>query len=298
MASEVYEREGWRLVCPADADSFSRDLRDKLIGAGIAAAAGTGGLPNRRSRHAATYQVRALGEQGRAALNAFVKIYDGPSGLGALKRFLRGSRAAHAARVSAALRAMGFGVPRLILWGEESASGRTMLATECAEGTSLAGYLGERTEVERKGEVLHALGAEIARLHRAGYIHGDLTPYNVFLASLLPPRFVFIDHDRTRRAFLFGRRRRQLRNLVQLLRFDLPRLTSADRMQIFRAWAEGLDLRRPKPVMRRGFDMLELRVARDRRKARRPAASQQAAVTGEAVTPNGAAAAQRAGGAG
>jgi len=59
-----------------------------------------------------------------------------------------------------------------------------------------------------------ALGAEIARLHRAGYIQGDLTPCNFFVTLLEPAQFVFIDHEHTRSTFLsrFGRPR--MRNLV------------------------------------------------------------------------------------
>ena len=64
--------------------------------------------------------------------------------------------------------------------------------------------------------MLRALGAEVARLHRAGYIHGDLTPYNIFVTGLQPPQFVFIDHERTRRTILSRFERPRMRNLVQL----------------------------------------------------------------------------------
>ena len=64
-----------------------------------------------------------------------------------------------------------------------------MLVAERAEGVSLAAFLaepprspaGQKGRVLQKRAVLRALGAEVAALHRAGFIHGDLTPYNVFV---------------------------------------------------------------------------------------------------------------------
>lgn len=264
---EIRERGGWRFWLAPDADGLGYEALDKLIGAAIAAVS-DGRMPNRRSRHATTYKVRT-GEPGIDGLDAFVKIYDSPSGLGAIKRLIRGSRAAHVARICSALHDLDFSVPRVILCGEETASGRAMLVTPRADGTPLSSYLGEPRDDTRKREILEALGREIARLHRAGYIHGDLTPYNVFLASGDPLRFTFIDHDRTRVAFIAGRCRRQLRNLVQLLRFDLPGLTTNDRMRVLDAWAGGFGVRRRDALMRRAFRMLRLRAARDRGKAPR-----------------------------
>jgi hypothetical protein len=103
----------------------------------------------------------------------------------------------------------------------------------------------------------------VARLHRAGYIHGDLTPYNIFVVQTQPPRFIFLDHDRTRRGFPAGRRYRQLRNLVQLGRFDLPGLSNADRLRVFRAYADGLGLKRWHAMARRVARMLARRRRKD-----------------------------------
>jgi len=283
---EVIDRAGWRLELSGEASILSDMIRDKLIGLSVASAAGENGPPNRRSRYAATYQIR-LGGASPEAFDAFVKVYDPPRNSDRLKRWLGGSRASRAARAAALLAASGINAPRILLRGEEPATGRTMLVAERAEGVSLAAFLAElprspageqgrvlqKRRVQQKREVLRALGAEVAALHRAGFIHGDLTPYNVFVTDSTPIRFAFIDHDRTRRAFAPGRRRRQLRNLVQLLRFDLPRLTAADRMRIFRAWSAGLELQRRDRVMHRGFKMLKLRIARDfRSKSARSAA--------------------------
>ena len=289
VRGEVTDRGGWRLQFAPAAATLSDVIRDKVITVSVAAAAGQHGLPVRRSRHAVTYQVRAGGVRPEA-LDAFVKVYDPARGLGgALRHIMGGGRAAHAARISAALAARGFGVPRVILCGEEAATGRTMMVAERAAGTSIAAFLAEPSGPQaerrmlRKREVLRALGTEIARLHRAGFIHGDLTPYNVFVADSAPICFTFIDHDRTRRAFAIGRRRRQLRNFVQLLRFDLPRLTASDRLRIFQAWTAGLDLQRRNSIMHRGFKMLKLRIARDSRKLSYAKAEQGMATAGPAI---------------
>ncbi len=282
---ERREQAGWRFEFPPGPVRLSDAERDGLIGLALAAI-DDGRWPDRRSRHAATYRLNA-GAGSDSAQESFVKVYDSPRGPAALKHLIRGSRAAHSARVSAALAARGFAVARVILFGHElaSAAGRAMLVTERAQGASVAAFLGGpgRPGIARKREVLRALGAEVARLHRSGYIHGDLTPYNVFLADSTPASFVFIDHDRTRRAFAVGRRRRQLRNLVQLFRFDLPRLTRADRMRVFQAWARGLKLRRRNLVMRRTFNMLKIRIARDLARAPAGAAPLNSRATGTPI---------------
>jgi len=113
----------------------------------------------------------------------------------------------------------------------------------------------------RKRAMLRALRGEVARLHRAGFVHGDLTPYNLFVVQSEPPRFIFLDHDRTRPGFPAGRRYRQLRNLVQLGRFDLSGLSNADRLRFFRAYAAGLGFTRWRPMARRVARMLARRRA-------------------------------------
>jgi hypothetical protein len=88
--------------------------------------------------------------------------------------------------------------------------------------------------------LLRRLGAEIARLHGAGFVHGDLVPPNLRVTG---ERFVFLDNDRTRRSRLLvhlaGRR-----NLVQLGRFVVPGLTLADRARVLAAYAAGRRLAR------------------------------------------------------
>ncbi len=269
--TKLLERDGWRLEFTPESAGLEPGLRELLWDTAIAVAnQGAAGV-YRRSRHATTYLMRVWGEPVGEPMVVFIKVYDVPRGLDAIKRRLRGSRAAHAARAAAILCAHGFAVARPMLFGEERSSGRELLMTEAVDGTPLDGLLSApatrsgRGQADLRPAIFDALGAEVARLHRAGYIHGDLTPHNVFVAGLEPPRFVLLDHDRTRRAFAIGRRRRQLRNLVQLMRFELPGMTQADRTQIIRAWAAGLGLWRHDAATRRALRMLQARIARDRR---------------------------------
>jgi hypothetical protein len=85
-----------------------------------------------------------------------------------------------------------------------------------------------------KRALLRALGTVVGRLHRAGFVHGDLVPPNVWLDA--GGRFVFLDNDRTRRSRLLvalaGRR-----NLVQLGRFVVPGVTMTDRARVLAAYA-------------------------------------------------------------
>ena len=88
---------------------------------------------------------------------------------------------------------------RLIAYGRESASGREIMVTPRAEGEVRCARSRRcaTRPVDRKRAVLRALGAEIARLHRCGFVHGDLTPFNILFVRAEPPRFVLIDHERT-----------------------------------------------------------------------------------------------------
>jgi Lipopolysaccharide kinase (Kdo/WaaP) family len=214
-----------------------------------------------RSRHAVTYLTR-IGEETGDALEVYVKTYEAPRGTAALKRMVRGGRAEHVLRVTAALHQAGFSTPPLLLSGVHDASGRTMLSSARADGSSLIDLIADGSSPEHKRALLRALGSEVARLHRAGFVHGDLTPHNIFVVHSEPARFIFLDHDRTRTAFPAGRRYRQLRNLVQLGRFDLPGLSNADRLRVLRAYA-GPGRAHWRSLARRVARMLARRRRRD-----------------------------------
>jgi len=252
-------REGWRLSFAEAASGLTTELREQLITLALAAVGGTVGRALRRSRSATTFKV-SLGKG--SPREVFIKVLDRPRGLKRLKTMVRGPRSLHVARVTAALGMAGLLAPPVLLYGNEPASGREILLTAWAEGDgpfkALDGAIGH------KRPMLRALGAEIARLHRAGFVHGDLTPFNMFIVFGEPPRFIFVDHERTRRrTFIMGRQRRQLRNLVQLGRFDLPGLTRTDRMRVLRAYGGGLKRPTWRRLRRRAATMLARRIGRD-----------------------------------
>jgi Lipopolysaccharide kinase (Kdo/WaaP) family len=259
-ATEAIECEGWRLQI-ADA-GLASGLREAAVARALEAARGALGAPKRRSRHASTWHLRIA---AGVDLEIFIKLLDAPRGLEALKGLVRGGRVDHVARITQALNDAGFAAPTLLAYGRELASGREIMVTPQAEAEgplralkSLRAY-----PVDRKHAVLRALGAEIARLHRCGFVHGDLTPFNILFVRAEPPRFVLIDHERTRKAGPLAPRRRMLRNLVQLGRFDLPRITTTDRMRVVAGYTAMLERDARRALTRRLNAMFARRIRRD-----------------------------------
>ncbi len=259
------ERDGWSFRL-ADATSEAPDTRESVIALAVNAAKGTAGARIRCSRHAET----RLAKPGETEV--FVKIISPPKGLVRLKRLIRGAPSDHVAAITAALRRDGFRAPAPILWGSEARSGRQVIVTARAKGTLLPRLLREgRCAIGAKRSMLRALGAEIARLHRAGYIHGDLTPFNIIVEEVSPDaRFIFLDHERTRKTWLARFERPRLRNLVQLGHFDLLGVSRTDRMRVWRGYAEAQRAGRSRRQLRRLIRMIQTRLARDRRKMESP----------------------------
>ncbi|MGO9451333.1 MAG: lipopolysaccharide kinase InaA family protein [Candidatus Binataceae bacterium] len=258
----IVQRDGWTLVL-ADSRTLAPELREEVIVIALRAAAGTAGQRVRRSLHAETW----LAKIGAAAQpDVFVKIIHRPKGLASLKRRLRGSPAAHVAAIVTSLRSDGFAAPLPMLWGSEAASGREIILTARVKGVLLPRLLREkRIDVQRTRAMLRALGTEVARLHRAGYIHGDLTPFNIVVSDEAATRFVFLDNERTRKTWLARLTRPRLRNLVQLGHFDLPGLTRTGKMRVWCGYA-GAPVRE-RARLRRLVRMIQKRRGRDRRKA-------------------------------
>lgn len=219
-------------------------------------------VPFRRSRHARTFLLRS--PSGNQEADLFVKHFDPPAGWERLKSWSRRSRSSRTARITAALRAAGFSVPPVLLHGVHRASQRELIVTARAEGDGPILALRELGgSIAAKRAILRALGAEIGRLHRAGFIHGDLTPFNIRIMIDEPLRFAFIDNDRTRCNVVIARVRRRLRNLVQLGRFALPGITRTDRMRVFRAYETALHRRHSRSLERKVAAMLRRRIQRD-----------------------------------
>ena len=255
------ERDGWSLLLAHALVELPPRLGLELIERALRIAGGAGEHPVRRSRHASTYLVR-LGTPLSGEAEVFVKLLDAPRGLRAVRRLFLGARAERMQAILEALAAGGFGVAPILILGDERGSGRTMMVTARVAGEPLPRFL--RCSVGAPGsrrEVLRALGAEVARLHRAGFIHGDLTPYNIFVTAATPARFSLIDHERTAEPRLNWERRR-LRNLVQLCRFELDGMGRTDRLRIIHAYSRAMG-EEPRRLVRRINRMLRARRVRD-----------------------------------
>jgi hypothetical protein len=256
-------RAGWTLVIPGPAARFSPPLRRSLIDSAFAAIGGTLAVRVRRSRHAETWFEHFDHVGGP---DAYFKLLDPIRGLNRIRWLFKRRRAAHVASVSEHLRADGFGVPEIMLLGAERGGGREIIVTARVDGSNLARFL-KRAPLAPRRAVLHALGAELARLHRAGYIHGDLTPFNIFVTAIEPPQFVFIDHERTRRTILSRLERPRIRNLVQLGHLELGPVTNTDRLRVWCGYAAAFSPRRRRAMRRRVAAMLAARMGLERKPA-------------------------------
>jgi hypothetical protein len=202
-----------------------------------------------RSKHADTYR------WARSGGDVYVKIYRRYRRWTAIKDWFRPSKAENVRRVSVALTAAGFLVPRVLAAGEErTAFGvrRSWCATAALGGEPIATRIaalaatGDRATLRAKRGMLATLGREVARLHRTGVVAGDLVPANVWIALATGElRIAFLDHDRTRIMTTPVPWRRARRNLVQLNRVVLRGVTTTDRLRVYRAYAAAQAWSRP-----------------------------------------------------
>ncbi|MGH7923503.1 MAG: lipopolysaccharide kinase InaA family protein [Candidatus Binatus sp.] len=254
-------RGGWTLFLPDYDARYSEELRERLIDAAFGAIDGTLPTRVRRSRHAETWFER-FDQAG--VPDAYFKVLDPIRGLNRIRRIFKRRRVAHVASISEHLRADAVGIPEILLLGAERRGGREIIVTSRVDGFSVARHL-RRAKLGPRRAVLRALGAEIARLHRTGYIHGDLTPFNVFITGVDPPRFVFIDHERTRRTVLSRLARPRMRNLVQLGHLEFAGITNTDRMRVWCGYSATFSARRRRTERRRAAAMLRGRIEQDRK---------------------------------
>jgi tRNA A-37 threonylcarbamoyl transferase component Bud32 len=198
------------------------------------------GAPVHRSKHADTYRSELAG------MEVYVKRYRRYRRRTVVKDLLRASKAQHVVRISRALAAAGFHVPRVLAAGEERwgpVVRGAWVATAALEGAPLAERVAERSggaapALAAKRAVLAAVGHEVARLHAAGFVAGDLVPANVWVAAEGDRvRVALLDHDRTRAGRPPAPWVRARRNLVQLNRVVLTGIAATDRLRVYRAYA-------------------------------------------------------------
>jgi len=282
---EPFDLAGWRFVIPASAGDLFLYVRKHVAGNVVAALEGKRGAPFRRSRHATTWKVLIDGPNG-VPTNIFVKQLDAARGLVAwAKAKSRAKRSEHVLGIAEDLRRDDFGVPTVLLIGENRGSSHEVIVMNEAPGLMLTRWMNpsHRIEVKLRREILHRLGAEIARLHLSGYIHGDLTPYNIFATGDHPIAVTFIDHEgteKTSRASINVPRNR-MRNLVQLGHFDLPGVSRTDQLRVFATYAKAMSLSRG--AARKSLQRLAKMIARRRKRdnAVKQAAKQPAIIAEE-----------------
>jgi hypothetical protein len=235
----------WRVWVLADWKSRVPEL--------IAETERSAGWPH-RSKHARTRPIDFTG-----ASRAYLKSYRPYRWLGVLKDAVRTSKPHRALVMSERLRQAGLGSPRVLAAGEHRAWGVLrggFLLTQALSAPDLREFLGALVasrDCRAKRRALRALGASVARLHEAGFYHGDLVPPNVRVEASRPETvFLFLDHDRTRSTRGCVPLRQARRNLVQLNRFVVRGLTAADRWRVFRQYCaeRGLDGRAARPLAR------------------------------------------------
>jgi hypothetical protein len=168
---------------------------------------------------------------------------------GTVKDLLRGSRAFRALKQGAALSREGFHIPLTLAAGEERVFRllrRSFLLTLGVEASPLYDFLeglpclSARERFRRKRENLKRLASEVSRLHRLGFVHGDLTASNILAqARANDVTYFFVDHDRTRRHPKWFAQLLWRKNLVQLNRSPLPGIFVQDRLRFLRFYLNG-----------------------------------------------------------
>jgi hypothetical protein len=177
----------------------------------------------------------------------YFKVFS-PRGLwDVIKPLWRGSRAWRCSIQTLALQSYGFAAPSVI--AAKTRGVVPWIVMESARGIAwgdfVCSFLTEPDTVALllwKRELIRALGAEIGRLHKLGFVHGDLNPFNVLVdTSVRKPTFYLIDNERTRRP-LYLLDRERVRNLVQISFFQSPQMQRTDHLRFWSAYCEAAGL--------------------------------------------------------
>jgi len=281
---------GWRFLIPESSRDQSAYIRNQLVAEVIAALEGKRGSAFRRSRHATTWKVQIAGPSAEPK-DIFVKQLDAARGIvERAKAKSRAKRSEHVMQISEDLRRLGFGVPSVLLIGENHDTGNEVIVMSQAPGFMLTRWMNRSYQIDMtlRRAILHRLGAEIARLHLSGYIHGDLTPYNIFATGDDQTAISFIDHEGTERIsrVSINAARNRMRNLVQLGHFDIPGVSRIDKLRVFASYAaaSGFSKRASRRSLLRLAKMIERRRKRDRAIKR---GTTQPAIIGEGSAAEG-----------
>lgn len=199
--------------------------------------------------------------EGKSGQEFYLKVHFNSGSLDRVKDLFRVSKAFRALKQGEALSQNGFRVPSVVAAGERRAYRyleRAFVLSLGVKGSTLPMFLRDNfpapldvASLKRKREYLTRLATEIRRFHGLGFVHGDLTPYNIFVESAgCSVTFAFMDNDRTRRYPGWVPQGLWKRNLVQLNRFILPGITLQDRMRFLRAYLGELRNKRERRLIR------------------------------------------------
>ncbi len=156
-----------------------------------------------------------------------------------IKAIFRGSRAFKAWKGANILCKAGCDTPRIVAVREFTGLRRGMpslLVTKAYDGLSLR-ILSRGTPMSPRAQrkMATALGADLARMHNRGVVHGDLHPGNV-LVKREDDRYFFAYLD-TERVTLWGGKRGILRDLALLNHPNLGSITPMTRVYFFLSYA-------------------------------------------------------------
>jgi hypothetical protein len=169
----------------------------------------------------------------------FIKTFNPCNLFIKLKDSLRGSRAYRAWKAGEMLEEYGFCAPKVVAVGEKRYMGllqESFMVTLPLKGSPLLQFFLTVDDFRKKREMVRQLGKEIGRMHKLGIIHGDLIPGNVFVAEESGKCTVcLLDNESTRRVTAV-RMNERIKNLVQINRVVVPRITATDRVRFFDAY--------------------------------------------------------------
>lgn len=190
--------------------------------------------PFHSSRHSTVLKV-----QHHVLGDLFIKRYDPKGLLIKIKDSLRGSRAFRAWKAGEMLERHGICAPSVIAVGEKRRLGlltESFLVTLPLDASPLTEIFLPVGNFRVKRKMVRKLGREVGRMHGIGIIHGDLIPGNIFVKTNKGGHSIcLLDNESTRKVAEVNINDR-IKNLVQLNRVILPRITAADRVRFFDAY--------------------------------------------------------------
>jgi tRNA A-37 threonylcarbamoyl transferase component Bud32 len=144
------------------------------------------------------------------------------------------------------LQERGFIAPNVVAAGEIAEPHRVgYVVTEAFEGMGLGSFVSQYLAASAsdprvrgwKRLVMSKLGEEVARLHNAGIVHGDLRPDNILLNCTSPkPQFCFIDNERNTSYRWRIPRRAIIKNLSQLNMIWSEDLSATYRLRVIKSY--------------------------------------------------------------